>query len=212
MEVNATAQWVEDIVQDPTYDATWAIGRFNECLNLVATAFRIPGLQAVAPVTAAAGGHIVVMPKTYLHDLYLVTSVTYPQGLMIAPNIKELTEVYHPEQVGPVAMVSVDGALLNYRPKPEETEILTLYFYRKPTGLSAGDEFPEYIPEILQKALFLNYALMEAYLAIEDGLDGLKINHDKYGGLFSGGLAALAAFFPNAPKARPVLRRGGGFY
>ena len=30
------------------------------------------------------------MPKTFLHDLYLVTTATYPKGILIAPNLKEL--------------------------------------------------------------------------------------------------------------------------
>ena len=104
-------------------------------------------------------------------------------------------------------MVAVDGKILNFRPIPEEAEDLTFHFYAKPKELSAGDSFPDYIPEILQKEIFQNYALKEAYLQIEDGIDGVMLNTQKYGGLAAVAMATLVAFYPNAPKSKPEVKR-----
>ena len=212
MEVDAIVTEVEAIVQDTTYDATWIIRKFNEVLTLVATMCRIPGLQTPATVSALVAAASVAMPKAFLHDLYLVTTPTYPEGLLIAPNLKELVANSDSEQTGPIAMVALDGKTLNIRPAPEVAEDLTLYFYKVPTELAAGDSFPDYIPAILQKEIFQNYALKEAYLQIEDGLDGVMPNTQKYGGLAGAAISSLVAFYPNAPKAKPELRRGGGFF
>ena len=207
MEVDAIVTEVEGIIQDTTYDATWIIRKFNEALTLVATLCRIPGLQTITTINVLAAATSASMPKNYLHDLFLVTTATYPQGVLIAPNLKELTANSTLEQTGPVAMVSLDGNTLNFRPIPEAAEDLACHFYATPKELSAGDTFPDYIPPILQKEIFQNYALKEAYLQIEDGIDGANPNTQKYAGLAAVGMASLVAFYPNAPKARPELSR-----
>ncbi len=207
MEIDAVVTEVERIVQDANYDATWIIGKLNEALNLVATICRIPGLQTVAKVSVQAGAASAAMPKTFLHALYLVTTATYPQGILIAPNLKELVANSDNERRGPVQIIAVDGKTLNCRPIPEVAEDLTLHFYGKPKELAAGDIFPDYIPEILQKEIFQNYALKEAYLQIEDGIDGVAPNTQKYGGLAAVAIGALSAFYPNAPKMKPEVKR-----
>ena len=212
MEVDVIVTEVEKIVQDATYDETWIIGKLNEALLLLATMCRIPGLQTVATVNVLANTRSIAMPKTFLHDLYLVTTATYPQGILIAPNLKELVANSDNEQTGPVQMVAVDGKILNFRPIPEEAEDLMLHFYAKPKELASGDLFPDYIPEILHKEIFQNYALKEAYLQIEDGIDGVAPNTQKYGGLAAVAMASLVAFYPNAPKARPILNRNVGYF
>jgi len=207
MEVDAIVAEVEKIVQDATYDETWIIGKFNEALLLLATMCRIPGLQTTAVVEAAAAAITAALPKTYLHDLFLVTTPTYPQGILIAPNIKELKANSNDTQTGPVQIICLDGKILNFRPIPEDAENMTLHFYGKSKELAAGDVFPDYIPEILHKEIFQNYALKEAYLQIEDGLDGVMPNTQKYSGLAANGIASLVAFYPNAPKARVNVQR-----
>jgi hypothetical protein len=207
MEVDAIVTEIEGIIQDATYDAAWIIGKFNEALLLVATMCRIPGLQTGGTVNVLAGATSAPMPKTFLHDLYLVTTATYPNGILIAPNLKELVANSDNEQTGPVQMVAVDGKILNFRPIPEEAEGLMLHFYAKPKVLAAGDLFPDYIPEILHKEIFQNYALKEAYHQIEDGIDGVAPNTQKYGSLAAVAMASLVAFYPNAPKARAEVKR-----
>lgn len=207
MEVDAIVTEVEAILQDATYDSVWIIGKFNEALLMVATMCRIPGMQAVASVRALTTATSVAMPKTFLHDLFLVTTETCPQGTLIAPNLKELVACSVPDQTGPVAMVAVDGKYLNFRPTPDVAEDLMLHFYGKPKELAAGDLFPDYIPDILHKEIFQNYALSQAYLQIEDGIDGAMPNTQKYSGLAANGIASLVAFYPNAPKAKPDVAR-----
>ena len=207
MEVNTLAATVGEIVQDATYDATWIIGKFNEALLLVATLCRIPGLQTSKEVSAAAGATTITMPSNFLHDLYHIKTASYPQGIIIAPNLKELRACISTEETGRIQIASLDGKLLHLGPIPDAEEILELHYYKKPEELEAGDGFPSYIPEIFQKELFQNYALKEAYLLLEDGIDGKNPNTQKYAAGFSAALGALTAFFPNAPKMRPDVSR-----
>jgi len=212
MEVDAIVTDITRIVQDTTYDAPWIIGKLNEALTLVATICRIPSLQKTETVSVPAGAKSIPMPKSYLHDLYLVTTPTYPQGIVMAPNEKELTENSEDAQTGPAGMVALEGKILHIRPTLEAAEDLTLRFYMKPKELSAGDSFPDYIPEAIQKALFQNYPLQEAYLQIEDGIDGGMPNTQKYSGMTAAAITALVAFYPNAPKARPQVKRVVGWF
>jgi hypothetical protein len=212
MEIEKLVEDVQRIVQDEAYDAAWVVNAFNEALLLVATALRIPGLQDSSDVTALAGTGFVAMPDAYLHDLYLATTVTYPKGVIIVPNLKELIKNELSDQTGLVQYVSVDGSILSFRPMPTETETITLYYYAKPTTLLLGDSFPSYIPDSLQNMIFPSYALQSAYMQIEDGIDGRIPNTQKYSGLFSSALAALVAFYPNAPKGRVEIARAGSYY
>ena len=207
MEVDDIVTAVEAIIQDTTYDETWIIQKFNEAMMLISLTCRIPGWQMSAVVTAEIGATSIILPKTYLRELYLVTTETYPQGILIAPNLKDLTANTDPDQEGPVEVVALDGKTLNFRPKPLVAEDLTLFFYGAPKELAAGDSFPDYIPPILHKEIFQNYALKEAYLQIEDGIDGGAPNTQKYGGLAAVAMASLVAFYPNAPKSKPEVKR-----
>ena len=207
MEVDPLAAEVGSITQDSQYNAAWAITKFNEVLNAIAILCRIPGLALSGPVTAGIGGSSVAMPRTYLRELYLATTPTYPQGVLIAPNLEELKRNVHPDDEGNVYMVAVDNRILHFRPKPIEAEVISLFFYGNPVELEAGDDFPAYIPPFLQKEIFLNYALKEAYLKIEDGIDGVMFNTQKYGGLAAGAIGMLQKFYPEAPKAKPDIKR-----
>lgn len=212
MEVDALAAESARIIQDPEYDEKWAIGKFNECLRLVAAMCLIPGLQTTEAVNVAEATSLVPMPKSYLHDLYRANTATYPDGLLIAPNNKELVAMFPAGQTGNIIAVSVDGSTLHVRPVPAADELVTLSYYGKPKELSAGDTFPNYIPEALHKDIFLNYALKEAYSQIEDGIDGKYPNTEKYGARASMGIDLLKRFYGDAPKARPELRRGGSHF
>lgn len=212
MTVETIAEAVQDVLQDESYDSTWIVGKFNEALLLVTTMCRIPGLQMYDDVTAAVAGVSVAMPDTYLHDLYLVTSLNFPSGMTIAPNLKELVTRYAATDTGQVEMVALDNHTLNFRPAPTEEETLTVHYYAKPDTLLLGDTFPDYIPEILHKEIFQNYAIKEAYMQIEDGVDGKVPNTTRYAGLFAGGVASLMAFYRNAPKGRVEVLRAGSYY
>ena len=207
MEVDPLALEVETTVQDAQYDRVWAITKFNEALNALAILCRIPGLALSGSVTAVLGGSSVAMPRTYLRELYLATTPTYPQGILIAPNLEELKRNVHPDDEGDVYMATVDNRTLHFRPKPLANEAITLFFYGNPVELEAGDDFPTYIPAFLQKEIFLNYALKEAYMKIEDGIDGSMVNTQKYGGLAGSAIEMLKKFYPEAPKARVDVKR-----
>jgi hypothetical protein len=212
MEISRILTEFEAVIQDSSYDETWQLLKINECLILLATMCRIPGLQRTEAITAGAASSSAPMSKKYLHDLYQVTTPTYPQGLLLAPNLKALKETFDPEQTGAVAMVALEYKTLHYRPIPEEEEVLTCSFYGLPAELAESDDLPAYIPELFQKEIFLNYLLKEAFMKIEDGIDGVMFNTQKYGNAYAGALATIQELYPHAPKARPEIKRAGSFF
>lgn len=210
MEVDVIASDVNGIIKDEEkYPIPWIIGKFNEALLKIATMLNIPGLQYSAPLSISIGATSVTMPKSYLHDLYLITSVTYPNGLILLPNKQELITRTADcvDNTGPVSIASLDGKILSVWPLAEEAETLTAYYYTKPKTLEAGDVFPDYIPETLHRDFFQSFALKEAYNEIEDGTDGKSFNTEKYSNSFALAAAALVNLYPDAPKARRTIRR-----
>jgi hypothetical protein len=214
MEVDAIRIEVEKILQDDDYSGDWIVSRFNEALLLIATVCRIPGLQETMPLTTVMGAANLIMPESYLHDLFLVTTTTYPKGIVICPNIKDFNfrKGTGSNNSGLTQMVSLDALVLSYWPIPDAVEILNCSYYAKPAVLDAGGDFPSYIPETLQRPIFQNYVLKEAYMQIEDGTDGKSFNTEKYNGLAMAGIQNLVNLFPNAPKMKPEIRRSSSFF
>jgi hypothetical protein len=101
------------------------------------------------------------------------------------------------DRVGQVVDVVVQGAELLYQGAAVDT--LTLRFYAAPTS----DE-PDELPTHLQKALLVNYACMEIYNLIEDGVEGAKTNTQAYERRYQRALSQLAAWAdrqkPREPK------------
>lgn len=214
MEVDAVRAEVQSVLQDSAFTDDWIIGKFNKILLLIATVTRIPALQLTKPLTAAVGTSSLVLPLTYLHDLYLVTSEVYPKGLPLYHNYRSFLSAQgdYATDDGQIEMVHLSGKVLSYYRSPEVAEVLTCSYYSKPVTLEAGDDFPDYIPETLQETIFQSFALKEAYLKIEDGTDGKAVNTEKYNGIAGSGVQTLIQMHPNAPKARPEIIRVKTFF
>jgi hypothetical protein len=126
---------------------------------------------------------------------------------------------------GPVSEVTIRGGDLYYQGIPGVPTELTLFYYRKPTLLvdydpsgedgEAGDladDIPDGIPEPFQKGLLVNYACKEIFDEIEDGMDGEKLNTQRYEAKYQAALAKLCKSIRHKSKQVPLVRRPARFF
>ena len=207
MDVNGAIAEAQDIIRDDSITAAWLLERANMCLYDVAGIFLIPGLATDATVNALTTANNVPMPTVYHHNLYAATTATHPNGLRLAPNLKDILVFKDHEAVGPVETIAVDHRTLHYRPVPEATEAIKLFFYQKPKEVVAGSPIPSWIPLHLQARLLVNYLAHEAYIKIEDGMDEKTPNTIKYLNRYNQGLAMLQQFYPRASRPKYEINR-----
>lgn len=143
---------------------------------------------------------------------------------------------------GPVEDVTVVGGRLYYQPIPTEATELTLWFYRLPTLLAnfdpsgentgfmdsgdttfqgdddtgfidaLSDDIPNCLPDHLHKSLLVSYAAKEIFNEIEDGIEGRKINTERYEGKYQQALTALYLGIKHKSKQIPMVRRHAHFF
>ena len=207
MDVNGAIAEAQDIIRDDSITAAWLLERANMCLYDIAGIFLIPGLATDANVNALSTANNVPMPTNYHHDLYSATTTTYPNGLRLAPNLKDILVFEDHEEVGPVNTIAVDFRTLHYRPVPEADEAISAYYYQKPKEVVAGSPIPAWIPMHLQARLLVNYLAHEAYIKIEDGMDEKTPNTIKYLNRYNQGLAMLQQFYPRASRPKYEINR-----
>jgi len=201
MNVDGVITEVRSITRDESFDDLWMVERINMGLKEIAAVMLIPGLSASDTVTALTTANHVSMPADFLHSLYLATTETYPGGLVLSPNSKDLITRTDPEETGNVRMVAEEAKTLYYNPVPSEAdEAITLYYYNNPDELTLASDLPSWIPSHLQKSLVLNYLTKEIFNLIEEGIDGQMPNAAKYSQLYGQALMLLGAFYPKVSK------------
>jgi len=203
MNVDGVIIEARSITRDESYDDAWMVERINAGLQEIAALFPIPGLSATDTVSALTTINNVPMPSDFHHDLYLATTETYPNGLVLSPNLKDLIAQTDQEETGDVRQVAVEFQTLYYSPIPSEAaETITLYYYKNPTAITLVSDLPTWIPVHLQKALMVNYLTKELFSQIEEGIDGQTPNTAKYSNLYAQALMLLERFYPHASKPK----------
>ncbi len=202
MNVDDVITEARDITKEESYDDHWMVKRINMGLKEIAAVLAIPGLSTSDTVTATSTQDHVAMPADYSHDLYLVTTERYPNGLTLHENLKSLIEDHDTTEKGNVRKVTIHFTDLYYSPLPVEgeSETITLFYYGHPDEVTINDEFPSWIPSHLQKPLMLNYLTKEIFSLVEEGIDGQTPNTTKYSQLYGQAVMMLQAFYPNAAK------------
>jgi len=207
---------IETGIQDPSFTAEDDIlPLINEALELAADEFPHAGLASPAVIDVTAGdAGMVFLPDDYHHDLYRVRNTTFNQPVSIRSNLNVLEKLYDGfESSGPIADVAVEGTELYFKPTPvEETQQLTILYYKKPVDLEADDDTPGWLPSRFHQGIIVDYALKELWALIEDGIDGQKVNTAFYESRYEQSRGKLAYYTRRNPRQRPVIERIARFF
>lgn len=80
-------------------------------------------------------------------------------------------------------------------------EDITVHFYRLPVDMSDGDDPPDGIPLHLQDPLLVNYACYKIFELIEDGIEGVGVNTQRYEKRFLQALKTLEMSIPRYTRS-----------
>ena len=180
MDVGALITRVARVVQDASFDNDDILSYINEGLAAVAGEVPLPSLETQDTVATVVDQEWTELPEDFQTHLRFVYSQTRREKLTILSNLVRLREETVWPEGGLVQRVAVSGGKLFYSPVPAESENLDLIYHSRPTPYEGDDAETDYIPAHIGPRILLAYACKEIYDLIEDGVDGAKINVQRW--------------------------------
>lgn len=202
MDVETLTAKVVDAVQDGSFTEEFILGAFNKCLGELASVYTLPDLIANEVVVCEAGATSTSMPVTYLKNLHFAANLTKKCRVSIIDALTTFLDRFpFQDEEAPVDTVCAQGAILYFQGVPTEAETLRLFFVRKPVLMEEDEDEPDGLPGFLHEDLLVNYACAECFNLIEEGIDGAKIQFNKYISLYQQAQIKLESFLGVPPEA-----------
>jgi len=175
-------------VNDPdiTEDTERVVDLINEAYADVAARVLLPKLESSVQVTTSISATEVAQPDAMNFDreLFYCSGGEDFGEIKVLSSMALMMERYPDAGLdnvdGEVEFVCISGSNIFYHPVPETAQTLLLRFYTEVTELDDGEDIPSAIPTKFQKRLIHSYVCKELFNDIEDGLEGAKVNTDKY--------------------------------
>jgi len=187
---------VENTIFDSSVTEDEIIAKINEGLQYTAEVVLLKDLETSGTVTATSGANLVALPTDFSRNLFRVRDAigtdiqVYSSTALLEDDI-DLVDTDGVITATLIEGVAIQAGQLLYGPSPDEDTVLTLRYYTTPTALTSFSQVPDCIPLPHQRNILANYAKWQLFNDIEDGVDGAKVNTQKYEALFFNSLAAL---------------------
>ena len=207
MNTGELIQKIQIAIDEPAIMESDILAEMNSVLLDVAAEIRLPPLitdGTVDILLAASSGDL---PADYHHNLFKAYSNTNSARLTIRSNTKVIDLLHDETDTGDIEDVAVENDKLKVGPTTSAAEEIAIKYYKKPTTLINDGDTPDCIPSHLHQSVLADKVIM--VLLPETGHDAKTIK-DKilwYGTKHNNGLDRLERFYPNAPKAKPILYR-----
>lgn len=198
------------LVLDPTFTDAVLLREMDNALLQSARLVRVPTLTAAIQVELAPGTASIPMPDDYHHSVYAVEPARESLRFLLVPNLKELLR--RAEGAAGGLLLAVQGEQLFYSLQGDETEQITLHYYRKPDSLSFDETAHEWIPAQLHWPIIGGHVLSRVMPFFEDGIGSTNNQTAFYANMFAEALAMLRMAFPDAPAATPARLRRTEFF
>lgn len=196
MNVTELIEKVQGILQDISFVEDVVLGYLNQGLLTVAGLdfIHIPELETHDDVLTVTDGYMADLPEDYHKSLLRAFSATQNRAIKIYPSYVRMVEKCGTYSGGYVRGVAVKGSKLCYTPIPSSPETINLVYYALPTPLQDTVDEPDILPRHIGEKLLCAYACKECFDLIEDGMDGKKVNTERWENKYNTALAELAAF------------------
>lgn len=176
------------MIQDPSIEEDTALDRLNEGLLTIAGTVLLPGLEDVGQVTTVVDDHLVDLPDNYHRGLFKAQDHVDGRPIGVLKSKSQMMERYFDlNRTGKVYDVCVaHGNKLMYQHVPDEPQVITIFYYRAPNVITEDTEpdgFNHQCRIIGEEALYY-YACWKLFEAIEDGIEGRKVNTEYFKGQF----------------------------
>lgn len=187
-------QEVINIVQDSSFDDSIP-GYVNEAFLQASGRVNVPDLKRVGMATTVAdqmyvslaglssgfGGRLSKFINNELarfNSVEDLTSRIVSEGRVLG-------------EEGAVEYVALEGRTLWYFPTPVTPESLQCILFSNPTLLENDNDTPDAFPEICHRNIGIHGAAYLAFLVIEDGIEGDKVNTNFHYTMFEKGIQQL---------------------
>lgn len=192
---------VQGIIQDASFSDEDVLAYFNKCLLELADIFTFPSLISSADVAVPADADYAAMPETYYRKLFHAYNTTKDRKVHIYDSYTRFLGRFPGlDAAGPITAVCVTGNTLNVQGIPSAEETVKLHFLTAPAAIEAVGDQVTLLPASLQDELLHSFACKEAYDLIEDGMEGQKINYNKYLSRFEKAKKALGLYLDQSEE------------
>lgn len=202
MQVANIIALIKDAIEDESFSDETLLAYVNKGIGRVAAALPLPMLLVEGSVTCKANARRVTLPDDYYSNLFHAFNVTKKSKVRIMRPFANFLLRYPGLDIGgDVVDVCVQGKTLHYQGAPSADQLLLVFYHRRPDEVSAGDDI-DFIEETYQSDLLVSYAAAECYKLIENGIEGTKVNYNKWIADYTLALNEYGNFI-GAPEEKP---------
>ena len=187
-------QETKNIIQDSSFDAL-VPGYVNEAFLQASGKINIPDLKRIVSIktaprqmyvnlTGLANGFNGRLSKINDTTIKRCSQLEVMLGI-IQRDGREITEQ------GPIEYVALEGNLLWYFPVPVTPQTVLAVVHSSPTIMEATDDYPLEFPDICHRNIGVHGAAFLAFQAIEDGIEGAKVNTTHHYTMYEKGIQQL---------------------
>lgn len=199
---------VQQAVQDESFDKDFILSAFNQCLGELASVYTLPDLLVLDIIDCPVGMFQTEMPDEYLKGLDFAYNITRKIKVNVIKELTTFLSKFPDLGAGSyVDNICVQGRTLYFQGVPQTLEKLRVFYIRNPEKIINDIDEPEAVPRHLHEDLFVNFACASCFNLIEEGMDGAKVNFNKYMGLYQKAQVKLEQFLGVPPESPDFVVR-----
>lgn len=209
MNVAELRSKVKSAIQDESFTDAFILAAFNKCLGELASVYTLPDLLTYDILSCPVGKFTVDMPDDYLKGLDFAYNLTKDTKVSVVKALATFLAKFPALDAGPpVSHICAQGKILYFQGKPVNEEKLRIFYVRSPQKMTGDYYEPEAVPDHLHEDLFVNYGAAACFNLIEDGMEGAKINFNKYTSLYQQAQVKLEQFLGIPPESPDFIATG----
>jgi hypothetical protein len=166
----------------------------NEAVQQIAEEVKFPELKQVLSIATSTSVYWINLPAGFSGKLSYAGN-SDGEFKVLEGGVEELLRLYPTlAETGDIKHIVCEGRLLMYQPIPVTAINITCVGYCTPALLETETDTPSFIPDYLHREAIVNKAASIAYLSIEDGVEGDKVNFKIFSALAEAGLNRVRAY------------------
>ena len=191
---------VQDLIKDGSFGPSFIIEKLNDGLAEVVQATTPPDLiETDDEIELDAFEKSILMPDAFYGPrLFKVYNATDDLPCQVYYRFTDFAHISRRFSGAEVRAVCLKGSRLHVAGIPAVPTTLEVTYLREPTVLSGEADDGAgitYLPFRLGEQAIVNYATWRIYEHIEDGVDGKKVNTDKFHANFLDSVAKIVDYF-----------------
>jgi len=186
MNTNEIIEKVVDAIEDDSFSPERILGFVNKGMGRVAAALPLPDLVGPHILEAESGGEFIALPEDYHSNLFWARNLTTDAHVEVVRPLTNFLRRFPSVIHESVRWVCPHGSKLYFAGSVFNTspQQIRVFYSSRPEELFLGDDIP-YIDPSFHEDLLVNFATAECYNLIETGIEGVKVNFNKFMGLYT---------------------------